>query len=155
MNLLSQSLIQFLSSFPHQCLLINHCIQPVIKPSSLKLLDFLSTFPPLISSFHVRVSILNPLIPLWAFVSDSPSGAFSSPSLSTDISAPWFQGNYIRINDDSPRLRLSSPLHQPIGNRTWGHSNHSPLCRRALVSSKSLWIKTKRDFFLHDCRVII
>lgn len=102
-----------LHSTLHQCPLINHTIWLLVRPSpDLVLSPPLLPLPTLSPRLHFTFfssPLLPPLLIFYAVYASQTvlQGLFSSVCLSTDISAPWFQSNYIRINDYSPWMHLS------------------------------------------------
>lgn len=109
-----------------------------------------SPLPPIsLSSLHFTSSLL--------LSSSFPQRALQTalrrlPSAGAqDIPAPWFQSNYVGINDDSPWMHVSWSFCQTTGDGTPGHGNHSQLCRKEGGRKgwkKSFNVKTKRFFFV-------
>lgn len=133
--------------------LIDNCVRLLIRPPPLKLLDFVFTPVPshvfISCSLHLFGSILRLLSLPSQHMFQKVLQGFLSVSLSTDISAPWFQRNYIRITDDSHWMHFFLPSCQPHQEKDLRHSNHSLslLCRRAPEFLQSLRVKTKGDLF--------
>lgn len=105
-----------------------------------------------ISWFHMSVSD-SPLgsissFPRQCMFQTVLEGPLSPVSLSTDISAPWFQSNYTGINDDSPRMHFSPLSLSAHQEQDPGHSNHSLLlCRGGVWISQKFTSKDKKTFF--------
>lgn len=156
----AHSFSTLLHSTLHHRLLINHCIWLLIRPSLLKLLDLVSTFSPLISSFRFSCSAFASLLAVSSFPRQRVfqtvlQGLFSSVGLSTDISAPWFRSNYIGINDDSPWMHFSTLSVNPSGTGPGAQQSLAAALQERVRYSRK-FLRKDRDLFLSslDFRVI-